>query len=410
MQRMGKWSLWFARKASLAHMSLGGLGLFVVGCTTVVSGPTEQVGTSVSHLSLSCTPRAKIETIRTSGDPFLHRTGHAVVRLEDDVYIARGVANDIDTQTNTFREDLLRLDPRGDDRATFEKLGESGSEIPGPLGYPCMVGDVSSDSLLLFGGAHYLFDLNPNFFASFTPSDRLWRYRVRAGEWTAIEPSGVRPGARNGCNAEFYKGSMYVFGGANRFLHLNNQLWRFDTETETWTLLAPASPLPPARFIGATVLDRENGKIYLYNGLHATASGFRQLGDFWVYDIAANTWREIPATPTPPRAKGTFTLLTGPCDKKYLVYTGGNIENSVLCTGFDEMTTATSEVWAFDLQNETWQRLETVGTAPRLEFAGGATVGNRHYIAGGWFDVPDPVRICRQVWNENVYELMLVDE
>jgi N-acetylneuraminic acid mutarotase len=332
------------------------------------------------------------------------------VSLEDDVYVARGLENNIDTQANTFRQDLFRLDPHGaSDQATFEQLAEAGAAIPDGLGYPCMVSDPESDALLLFGGAHYLFDLDPNFFASFHPFDTLWRYDVRTAQWTALAPAGTKPGARNGCNAEFYKGSMYVFGGANRFLQLNNELWRFDTATSTWTLLAPAGALPPARFIAATALDREEGKIYLYNGLHQTAAGFRQLGDFWVYDIAANTWEQIPVTPTPPRAKGSFSILRDNCGKKFLVYMGGNIETSTLCTGFDEKTTATSEVWAFDPEAVTWQKLDMAGEAPRLEFIVGATVENRHYVTGGWFDVPDSARICRQVWNEEVYKLTLVD-
>jgi hypothetical protein len=30
-------------------------------------------------------------------------------------------------------------------------------------------------------------------------------------------------------------------------------------------------------------------------------------------------------------------------------------------------------------------------------------------MIGGWYDVPDPARICRQVWNETVYTVSLVD-
>src|SRR5690606_18558823 len=101
----------------------------------------------------------------------------------------------------------------------------------------------------------------------FNVFDTLWRYRVTNGQWTLIEPSGPRPSARVGCNAEFHDGSMYVFGGLNRFFAVNNELWRFDTDTETWTQLQPSGPLPPARFISATTFDHDEGKLYIFNGL-----------------------------------------------------------------------------------------------------------------------------------------------
>jgi N-acetylneuraminic acid mutarotase len=265
-------------------------------------------------------------------------------------------------------------------------------------------------SLLLFGGADYVYELDPNFFHSFTPSATLWEYKTSNRKWTALTPSGMAPSARNGCTADAYQGAMYMFGGLGKFLAPNGELWRYDIDANAWAEIAPTGPTPPARFISASVVDPDTGLLYLYNGLALTADGFDPIGDFWVYDIAQNTWRQLESTPAPPRAKGVLSILRGPCDKKYLVYTGGNIDTTVHCEGFDENTTATNEIWAFDVQAETWQKLDTIGTAPRVEFAQGATLNNEQYVIGGWMDVPDPVRICRQVWNETVYKVSLVNE
>jgi N-acetylneuraminic acid mutarotase len=272
-----------------------------------------------------------------------------------------------------------------------------------------MISDERDDSLLLFGGAHYVFELNPGFFQSFTPNNDLWRYEVHSGFWTKLAPLGPLPTPRNGCNAVRLRDSMYMFGGLGRFLNTDNELWRYDIAGNTWEELTPEGSLPPPRFIAATAIDEETGKFYLYNGLQATPQGFGQIGDFWQYDIEENRWRQIPATPTPPRNKGVFSELRGPCGKRYLVYSTGNIDTNVHCTGFDENTTAIDEIWAFDLEAETWQKLETVGPAPRLNFAQGSTLDNKQYLTGGWYDVPDPVRVCRQVWNETVYAVSLVD-
>ena len=354
--------------------------------------------------------KAKVERMQVDGDPFLHRTGHQVVAVKNDIFIMRGVEDDIATQTNTFRDDLFRLDPKNKHRVRMNELRERGDAIPPATAFHCAVGDDRrGGSLLSFGGAHFLFQGDPAFFQSFVVFDTLWRYRVSNKRWEAIEPAGVKPAARAGCNAEYHDGSMYVFGGLNRFLQLNNELWRFDTASETWTKLTPVGPVPEPRFIGATAVDHETGKIYLYNGHRATASGFQSIGDFWVYDVATNAFRQLPPVPAPARDEGTLSILRGPHGKKYLVHTAGHTATPVLCTGFTENTTALDEIWAFDPEAESWQQLDVVGDAPRLHFVRGVTVGNEHYLVGGWADVPDPVNTCRQQWNEDVYRVSLVN-
>ncbi len=381
------------------------------GANTGAPSQREAVAQTALADQPSCTPLAKFEVVPTDGDSFLHRTGHAVVALNDALYIARGLADDIDTQTNTFRDDLFQFVTDENDGANFAQLAETGA-VPGPLGFPCMISNDDDGSLLLFGGASYVFELNPNFFQSFTPNNTLWHYQLDSGAWTQLAPAGTLPSRRNGCNAVRFRNSMYMFGGLSRFLQPNSELWQYDIAANAWQEAAPAGALPPPRFIASAAIDTDqgDGRIYVYNGLQITAQGFSQIGDFWVYDIATNEWRQIADTPTPPRNKGVFSELPGPCGKRYLVYSTGNIDTSVHCTGFDEDTTAINEVWAFDLEAETWQKLETVGDAPRLNFAQGATLGNKQYLIGGWYDVPDPVRVCRQVWNETVYSVSLVQQ
>jgi N-acetylneuraminic acid mutarotase len=351
--------------------------------------------------------KAKVEKLRLKGDPFLHRTGHQVAAVKDDIFIFRGVEDDIATATNTFRDDLFRLDPKHGERARMKEMRERGDAIPPETGFHCMASD-NKRSLLSFGGAHYLFQGDPAFFQSFVVYDTLWKYDVSDKRWQVIQPVGTKPAPRAGCNAEYHDGSLYVFGGLNRFFALNNELWRFDTATTSWTQLTPSGPVPEARFIGATTTDHDTGRIYLFNGHRSTPLGFQTIGDFWVYDTATNAFRALPSIPAPARDEGTLSLLHAPGGKKYLVHTAGHTATPVQCTGFVERTSAINEIWAFDLDAETWQQLEVEGDAPRLEFVRGATVDNEHYLVGGYSDVPDPVNICRQQWNEDVYRVSLV--
>lgn len=385
------------------------VGVGSVACSAAREQGEGPTGERASRVTAAF-PKARVVTVDVKGDGLPHRTGHQVVAVHDDLYVARGVADDIATQTNTFYRDLYRFQPKHHDRGKFHELPERGAATPPAMAVACMVGDESgTGSLLSFGGAHYLFELDPGFFASLVVYDTLWEYRIATGRWSAVTPgSGPRPAARAGCNAEIHDGAMYMFGGLNRFLQLNNELWRFDLGSRTWTQLPPNGPVPPPRFIGATAVDHETGKIYLYNGHKETAAGFETIGDFWVYDVASNAWRQIETSPSPPRDEGTLSLLHDPSGKKYLVYTAGHTETDVRCVGFPEMNTATNEIWGFDIEAEIWKKLDVVGEAPRLEFCRGATVGDTHYVMGGWTDVPDPDLVCKQVWNENVYEVSLV--
>lgn len=384
--------------------------LFAVGCSAEPSADEHDDTRGVQALAHHAqVPRVKIERMNPRGDSFLHRTGHQVAAVKDDIFVLRGVEDDVATQTNTFRDDLFRIDPKHQRRVRMTELSERGAAIPPSTAFHCMVGDDRrGGSLWSFGGADFLYQGDPAFFQSFVVFDTLWHYRIPNKRWEAITPTGVKPSPRAGCNAEFYRGSMYMFGGLNRFFGLNNELWRFDTASETWTQLTPSGPLPEARFIGATALDEDNGNIYLFNGHRATSLGFQTIGDFWVYNVASNTFRQLPSLPSVARDEGTLSILRAPGGKKYIVHTAGHTASGVLCTGFSEMTTALNEIWAFDPQDEAWDHLDVVGDAPRLEFARGATVDNKHYIIGGWADVPDPVNTCRQVWSEEIYRISLV--
>jgi N-acetylneuraminic acid mutarotase len=393
-----------------ASFTLAGLVLGTLACSS--TGATDEgVARTGAALRSHPAPRAKVSRVETRGDVIEPRTGHQVVAVRDKIYVERGHRDDIATRHNTFYRDLYRLDPQDRERAVILEQDERGDDTPGEMAFHCTVGDSrGAGALYLFGGAHFVYQLDPAFFQSLKVFGTLFRFDVAARRWSAIEPApGPRPAPRAGCNAELHQGSIYLFGGLNRFLRLNNELWRYDIEANAWTRLVPNGPVPEPRFIGATVVDHDEARIYLYNGHRSTPFGFESIGDFWVYDIASNTFRELPPIPSVARDEGALSLLRAPGGKKYLVYTAGHTEAAVRCVGFPEQNTAVNEVWAFDPSSETWQQLEVVGDAPRLEFLRGATVDNKHYIVGGWRDDPDPTLVCKQVWNEDVYEVSLVD-
>lgn len=360
-----------------------------------------QLGERSSDLG-GLTLAARVEA--RGADPALERSGHSMVTLGLAPLVVRGVRDDFDTQTNTFPEDILRLGPL---TGNVRPLLELGLDRPGGLSHACAAADPGNASFYLFGGANYVFELRPDFFSSLSVSDELYRYDLPERRWELLEPAGAAPSARSGCAAEFFGGALYIFGGISRSFQVNAELWKLDPELDAWTQLLPEGPVPPARYKPAAALDRAGGKIYYYGGLAFGPAGFARLDDFWVYDIASNTFRELPSGIDPVRDQGSMAVLRAPTGKRYVVHVGGDLPTDVSCTGFPQLARATDEVWAFDIEDETWSVLPAEGM-PRIEYHAGTTLANRFYFAGGWAEEPDAERTCRQEWNPHFFELSLV--
>lgn len=389
-----------------APLSAAVFATLLIGCGSQPGEPTSE-----ARAGLTQPPVAQIERLVPAGDPFLHREGASISAVNNKLYLVRGVAADVETQTNTFPTDVVQLHKN----AKAKQLSQDGASSPGGLAYHCTAADEhdGAGALYLFGGANYVFQARPDFFASLTVSDALFRYDLAHETWQRISTAGARPSARSGCAAELLDGALFMFAGLSRFFVVNNEMWRFDPDSQTWQLLAPNGPLPPPRFRPASALDHETGKIYYYSG-HAIGPNFTQprLGDFWVYDIATNTFEQLPSQIDPPRDEGTISVLEATNGRKYVVHVAGHTESPTqqLCAGFPEaLSPTTDEIWAYDVEARSWSLLETTGDpAPRLHFHAGARLHDEYYFATGWREEPDPVRVCQQVFEENVFRLTLV--
>jgi hypothetical protein len=392
-----------ARRVGIGCRPIGWLLLALPSaCGGQAASDDEALGSVGSKLTLG-TLVAEVQQI--GEDARLERSGHSMVSVGQRLFVTRGVRDDFDTQTNTFPEDVLRI---GAHSGHVRALAQRGDEQPDGLSYSCVAADPSrGGSLYLFGGGNYVFELDPDFFASLFVSDALYRFDVPTRRWQLLEPAGPRPAARNGCAAHFFDGSVYMFAGISRFFDVSDELWKYDPGLDSWTQLAPSGPVPPARYKPATAIDESAGKIYYYGGLAFGPEGFARIDDFWVYDIASNSFRQLPSGISPVRDQGALTVLSTPEGKRYVVHVGGDVPTDVSCTGFPQLAEATSEVWAFDIEAETWALVSTQGPMPRIEYHAGASIGQSFYFAGGWAEQPDPARTCRQDWNPYIFELSL---
>lgn len=112
---------------------------------------------------------------------------------------------------------------------------------------------------------------------------------------------------------------MCIFSGRGGLdmspIEENSALWRYDVDGAEWSLIKPinsAAPYPAGRSYHCITSDDQK-KIYMYSG--CPESG--QMSDFWVLNVKARTWSELPAAPEPARGGASVAYLS---EKVYRVW------------------------------------------------------------------------------------------
>jgi len=96
--------------------------------------------------------------------------------------------------------------------------------------------------------------------------------------WTQVTPaSSVRPGARFGHASASIGSDLYVFGGKDDAGRTFNDLWRFNTELNTWQVICSLCNPSERGFASLTQL---NGELVLHGGL---GQDNQLLLDTWIY-------------------------------------------------------------------------------------------------------------------------------
>jgi len=191
----------------------------------------------------------------------------------------------------------------------------------------------NAGNLWLFGG------YSPNYGMM---SD-LWRYQPSTGNWTFMKgpTNGNQFGVygsqgtgntNNNPGARYFSsgwadnnGNLYLFGGygnsSNSSYVFNNDLWRYNISSNTWTWLkgsstgyAMATPgtqgvgssgnTPGARYTANMTRDA-NGNGWLYGGYGYNANSSGQMNDLWKFDLSTGNWIFISGSMTNSNFYGT---------------------------------------------------------------------------------------------------------
>jgi len=244
---------------------------------------------------------------------------------------------------------------------------------------------------LAFGNAHRLFpDTDYDLHADQSEYDML-------AEWKQLLVGGRSfiPPNRENCASAVVGNELYMFGGlgggpAGRY----NLLCALNFNTLNWRVEAPIDGAPPAPCCKHTMVEYGRS-IYIYGGEGEFEGDFSRgdlrstrhiLNKMYKYNTLEAKWYALPTVGEPPERRIPFArrshsavvvknFIGGP---SIIVWAGAGLEP---IKARDRLF---NDMWAFNIEKETWSFVNQMGTIPTPRSGHSATlIGNLMYVYGG---------------------------
>lgn len=223
----------------------------------------------------------------------------------------------------------------------------------------------------------------------------LWCFDTGASSWRPIARSDPWPSARRCAGWAARHEHLLLWGGSGVLVEgegtrrhtFLNDLWRFDTTAETWSLLRPtddhrctpvdgdAFPFP--RY--TPVFQLVDDELFLFGGYTEDRLGKRKLNDAWI--CSDSQWQQIPIGARPGHTAGSD--WPGP---RYGSMAVADANNVYVCGGFSDDGDHI-DLWGFDMTSRQWRLLspdQDSGETPTARYcAAFALYGRRLFLFGG---------------------------
>jgi hypothetical protein len=242
---------------------------------------------------------------------------------------------------------------------SFDSLNvvlQGGKVNPTGRGEQGAIYDPCNERIILFGGNDYqpeqCADSGPKRFQGDT-----WAYVPAFTNWVQVG-TGVAPQARGRHVMAFdlSRKRVYLFGGRYRApdstgdYQLFNDLWAFDVNTDTWSLLTTAGNVPSPRANTAMVYDDIHDRLILFGGSTSVSGlSFTPHDDTYTLDLNTLTWVQVAIGGFTPPARLFHSMVMDGTNNQVLVYGGGN-ENAF----FGDFH---NDLWTLNLESLSWGKI-----------------------------------------------------
>ena len=159
---------------------------------------------------------------------------------------------------------------------------------------------------------------------------------------------------------------MVVFGGMQDLGTYLNDTWVLDLAGQTgWSALSPSGPKPGARWGHSAILDRARHRMVVFGGIGASS-----FNDVWALGLGSSpAWSPIVPTGTPPAKRNGHVAVYDPIGDRMVIFGGA---------GDTLPQTTYNDTWALSFTPiPSWERLEPGGPAPTPRFWMAATYDTR---------------------------------
>lgn len=198
---------------------------------------------------------------------------------------------------------------------------------------------TGEERLVLVGGSVGLTMLND-----------VWSYDSQTTTWSLLHPGSSIPSPRSGQSMTCAPDgtTAYLFGGWHGNSSFSD-MWAHDLLTFEWTLLSPAGSLPAGRSYHCAVYDTKDETLIVFGG----HSGSFDLNDTWAYDSATGVWTDLNPSGELPIPRDSHAMA-------YDESTG----RVILFGGLDDGGYPLDDTWAYDPAANVWTRLDPIGAGP----------------------------------------------
>lgn len=185
----------------------------------------------------------------------------------------------------------------------------------------------------------------------YTLRSTLWSFGFADEAWT--KQSGDGPSARAIHAGAVAGGRFVIYGGTGStdglsYSPLYDDVWTYDLATDTWSELPTVGVSPGGRVFHAMASDGAD-RVFVFGGGDQNAFTGPFYADLWVLSLSSGTWTQLHdgKGPRAPDGRIWADLFHDAAGDRLLVWAGHD----------DTDLGNTNQLWAFDLVDQTWSQL-----------------------------------------------------